>query len=232
MSADSGLPTYRGVGGLYNDGPTEEGIPVEVALSGPMFRSRPEVTWKNLLTIEKACRGATFHSGHQILAEWEQRFERLWILTQNVDGFHSEAGSSNVIEIHGNLKRIQCTRCDFRETVRDYTHLASLPRCDGCDSLLRPQVVLFEEALPLPELERLDRELQRGFDMVFSIGTTSVFPYISQPLWMAKARGMPTIEINPDRTEVSEMVDYRIEAGAAETLQRLHDCLESSPGSS
>src|SRR5918911_4177898 len=103
MSADSGLPTYRGVGGLYDAGETEEGFPIEAVLSGEMFRHRPGWTWKYLRQIERACRGATCNRGHVVIAEMERHFPRVWTLTQNVDGFHRAAGATNVIAIHGNL---------------------------------------------------------------------------------------------------------------------------------
>jgi NAD-dependent deacetylase len=88
ISADSGLPTYRGIGGLYNDKVTEDGIPVEMALAGETLEKRPEVTWKYLSQIEKNCRNAKFNRGHEVIAEMEKRFERVWVLTQNIDGFH------------------------------------------------------------------------------------------------------------------------------------------------
>src|SRR3954468_23760065 len=91
MSADSGLPTYRGVGGLYNRGETEEGFAIEEMLSGPMFRQKPEWTWKYLREVERACRGAAPNRGHAVLAEMERNFPRVWTLTQNVDGFHHRA---------------------------------------------------------------------------------------------------------------------------------------------
>ncbi len=102
-SADSGLPTYRGVGGLYEDKDTQDGIPVEMAMAGEMLDSQPTVTWKYLSQIESNCRGATFNQAHKVIAEMERCFERVWVLTQNVDGFHRAAGSKNVIEIHGSL---------------------------------------------------------------------------------------------------------------------------------
>src|SRR5262245_63857330 len=85
MSADSGLPTYRGVGGLYEGGQTEEGIPIEEMLSGEMMQVKPEFTWKYLRQIEKTCRGAKFNRGHEVIAEFEKRLPRVWTLTQNVD---------------------------------------------------------------------------------------------------------------------------------------------------
>src|SRR5947209_1452743 len=169
MSAESGLPTYRGVGGLYNSGETSEGFAIEELLSGEMFRTRPEWTWKYLRQIEEACRGATFNRGHAVLAEMEQHFSRVWTLTQNVDGFHRSAGSQNVIDIHGDLREIRCTKCPHRVTVADYAGFADLPRCPECTAILRPDVVLFGEALPDDRMRELKNQLREGFDLVFSI---------------------------------------------------------------
>lgn len=221
MSADSGLPTYRGIGGLYNDEDPEEGIPIEVALSGAMFRSRPELTWKHIMAIEKACRGASPNRGHEVLAELERYFERFLLLTQNVDGLHQEAGTREIIDIHGDVHELLCTSCDWRERVTDYAELEACPRCPECGAVVRPDVVLFGEMLPVHKTARLTEELERGFDVVISIGTTSVFPYIAGPVWMAARSGKITMEINPSRTEVTDVVLHRIRAGAATTLDAL-----------
>ena len=98
ISADSGLPTYRGMGGLYENDATEDGIPIEMALAGETLRKKPEITWKYLSQIEKRCRAAKHNRAHEILAEMEERFDRVWILTQNIDGFHHAAGSKNVLD--------------------------------------------------------------------------------------------------------------------------------------
>jgi NAD-dependent deacetylase len=221
LSADSGLPTYRGVGGLYNSGDTEEGLPIEELLSGAMFRARPAWTWKYLRQVEQACRGAKFNRGHAVLAEMEQHFSRVWTLTQNVDGFHRAAGSRNVIDIHGNLHEIRCTACPHRFTVDDYSGLGEMPQCPECTSLLRPDVVLFGEMLPEDRLRELKYQLREGFDLVFSIGTTSVFPYISLPVELAVQREKPSVEINPGTTRVSDLVTYRLALGAAVALDAI-----------
>jgi len=221
MSADSGLPTYRGVGGLYDGGETEEGFAIEELLSGEMFRQRPAWTWKYLRQIEQACRGAKFNRGHAVIAEMEQHFPRVWTLTQNVDGFHRDAGSRNVIAIHGELHQILCTRCSHRETVRDYAHLSDLPCCASCSAVLRPDVVLFGEMLPEAGVSKLRYQVREGFDLVFSIGTTSLFPYITFPVEVARERDKPTVEINPGTTPVSRMVRYRLPLGAAEALDAI-----------
>ncbi|MDA7918739.1 NAD-dependent protein deacylase [bacterium] len=220
-SADSGLPTYRGFGGIYDNRLTEDGMPIESALSGPMFQSRPEITWKYLAEIEQGARGASPNPAHKTLALMEQKFERFWILTQNVDGFHSAAGSKNVIEIHGNMYRLNCTSCDYQKTYTDYSHIKIPPQCPRCEAMLRPNIVLFEESLPEKQINTLYRETQIPFDLVFSIGTSSYFPYISEPIWRAKQAHIPTVEINPSETAVSHLVDTKIELGAADCLTEI-----------
>jgi len=220
LSADSNLPTYRGVGGLYNDN-AEDGMPIEEALSGHMLRTRPGLPWKYISQIEKSCRGAVFNRGHEIIAALEARFSKVWVLTQNVDGFHQEAGSKNVIDIHGNINTLLCTGCSYREEVQDYSHLDLPPYCKSCGAVIRPDVVLFGEMLPMDKVARLQKLLDQGFQMVFTIGTSSLFPYIVEPVLDAKRWNTPTVEINPGETDLSRMVDIKITAGAAEALDAI-----------
>jgi len=226
LSADSGLPTYRGAGGLYDQTETEEGLPIEVALSGDALRSRPEICWKYIRRIEQACRGATFNRGHEVIALLEQRLERCCVLTQNVDGLHRAAGSTNVIEIHGDVHRLSCTGCNHRFRVADYSGLAEVPSCSRCGRLVRPEVVLFGEMLDPGRLEELSRQLSLGFDMLFSVGTTSVFAYIAEPVYQVRAAGGITVEINPGPTAVSDLVEFRFPAGAAPVLDSLYARLD------
>jgi NAD-dependent deacetylase len=221
LSADSGLPTYRGVGGLYECDETEVGYAIEEMLSGEMFRERPDLTWNYLRQIEQACRGARFNRGHAVIAEMERHFPRVWTLTQNVDGFHRAAGSRQVIAIHGDLHEIRCTACPWRETVSDYADLKDVPRCANCAAVLRPDVVLFGETLPAGGVRELHYQVQEGFDLVFSIGTTSIFPYISFPIEVAQERDKPTVEINLGTTRVSTLVRYRLTLGAAVALDAI-----------
>ena len=225
ISADSGLPTYRGIGGLYEEAGTEEGLSIEEALSGEMLRARPDICWKYIQQIERACRGASWNRGHEVLALLEERYDRAWVLTQNVDGLHRRAGSKNVIEIHGDVYKLACTHCSFRETVQDYAHLSFPPRCLECKGTLRPEVVLFGEVLPRAAVAILERELRRGFDLVVSIGTTSVFPYIAAPVVLARRTGRETVEINPGTTEVSHVVAHRMQSRAAVALDAIWRCL-------
>jgi len=221
ISADSGLPTYRGIGGLYDVNTTEEGIPIEEILSGRMIETRPELTWKYLAEIARAAFGAGFNRGHEVIAEMEAHFERVWTLTQNVDGFHRQAGSTHVIDIHGDMHDLYCTACSFRRTVSEFGELSLPPRCPECGAVVRPDVVLFGEMLPEAKVERLFRELAAGFDVVFTVGTTSVFPYIAQPVREAVRQGVPTVEINPGTSEVSHLVDVKLSLGAAAALDAI-----------
>ncbi|MBF0385959.1 MAG: NAD-dependent protein deacylase [Candidatus Omnitrophica bacterium] len=223
ISADSGLPTYRGIGGIYNDNITEDGIPIETALAKEMLEKRPQVTWKYLMQIEQNCRKAKFNRAHEIISEAGKKIERVLVLTQNIDGFHTDCGTKDVIEIHGNIHNLRCTKCKFRKIVKDYTDLEIPPSCPQCKSIVRPDVVFFGEMLDIDKLEILEKELAQGFDIYFWIGTTAVFPYIQQPIYYAKDTNSPTVEINPSRTEISGLVDFKIGLGAREALSQIWD---------
>ncbi|MGB0955195.1 MAG: NAD-dependent protein deacylase [Panacagrimonas sp.] len=227
ISADSGLPTYRGIGGLYESGQTEDDVPIEVALSGEMMLRRPELTWKYLSQVEQACRGAGFNAAHQALAQLAPRFERFTVLTQNIDGFHLDAGQPDVIEIHGSFRQLYCVACQRRWRVQDYAALRPPPICDHCCGMVRPDVVLFGEMLPTPAVTRLQACLSAPLDLVMSIGTTSVFPYISGSVENAARAGVPTVEINPGDSDVSDLVQHRLKMRAAEALPQINALLKA-----
>jgi NAD-dependent deacetylase len=218
ISADSGLPTYRGIGGLYDGNLTDEGFMIEDALSGDMLSARPEITWKYIAQIEANCRGVRPNAAHEAIAWLEADRGGVTVLTQNIDGLHRAAGSRNLIEIHGTLHRLVCTECGCEFAVVDYAALAIPPACDDCGGLVRPDVVLFGEALPTDAVQRLIATLEAGVDLVFSIGTTSVFPYIAEPVFDALRRGVPTVEINPGESRISDAVDFRLRVGAAAAM--------------
>ena len=221
ISAESGLPTYRGIGGFYNNTTTEEGIPIETVLAGQMLESNPALTWKYLSAIEKKSRDAKYNRAHEIIAQMEQHFSRVLVFTQNIDGFHHAAGSRNIIDIHGNMHKLLCAHCGWRTVVSDYSAIEIPPLCPECNNIARPDVVFFGEMLPLDKVQDLTLQLAQGFDIYFSIGTTSVFPYISQPIEDAKASGRPTVEINPSETAISDLVDIKISLGAVDALDKI-----------
>jgi NAD-dependent deacetylase len=225
ISADSGLPTYRGVGGLYDGELTDEGLPIEAVLSGEMFAMRPEITWKYLAEIERTCRGASPNAAHLAIAALERLLGNVLVFTQNVDGLHRAAGSRRLIEVHGNLHELVCTACDFGERVDNLAGRRLPPECPACGALLRPNVVLFGEALPAEAIDCLLEELGAGMDMVFTIGTSGAFPYIAEPvLWAAQA-GIPTVEINPQPTRLTSCVSHHVQLGAADAMSALMERL-------
>jgi len=229
ISAESGLPTYRGVGGLYDQEHTEEGYPIEQCLSASMFRVRPDITWKYMLQIGKAVMQCQPNQAHAIIAQWEKEFAqrggKVVVLTQNIDGYHRLAGSENVLEIHGTFERLFCTQCLWEtswETLLD-TDWGTVPKCPQCGAVIRPRIVMFEEMLPRQVLIQFEEEFDNGngFDMVFSIGTSSMFPYITRPVYDAINCGKITVEINPASGELSHQVSYYLPIRAAEALHAI-----------
>jgi len=230
VSADSGLPTYRGVGGLYNRGETEDGVIIEQALSGPMLRVRPDLTWKYLWQIGEACSGAEPNAAHRIVAELESQKEAVWVVTQNVDGLHRAAGSKNVVEVHGDMFDLYCTDCGTEYKAAElFSYFAAIPNlpplCERCQGVLRPDVVLFEEMLSGEVVDGLACVASVDFDVVVAVGTTASFPYIREPLSRAQRAGRPIVEINPTQTAISQHFDYRIELGAAEAMEKIRKCM-------
>jgi len=227
ISAESGVPTYRGLGGLYEgDLPAEDGFAIEEILSGSMFAARPELTWKYLWQIGAACARAEPNAAHRALAQLEAEKPNVWVITQNVDGLHRAAGSRNLIEIHGHAFDLFCTDCGHRYEARAFFDLEDAepelpPRCDDCGGMMRPDVVLFEEMLPEAAIAKMLELASANFDVVVSIGTSALFPYINEPIYLANRRSVPTVEINPCDTEVSRLVDHCIRLGAAETMPRV-----------
>lgn len=219
VSAASGIQTYRGQGGLYDD--PDEGDRTIEALSGPTLRNDPDRTWRAVTRQALGARDAVPNAAHLALVDIESKVERFWLLTQNVDGLHDAAGSKNVIDIHGNLSRTICLTCGASGGAPDWDTLDGTPRC-GCGGPLRPDVVLFEEMLPQNKLDRLTREfIHNPPDVLLVAGTTALFPYISHPEAVARHAGRVTVEINPDETVLSDLVTFRFTQGADVVLPAL-----------
>jgi NAD-dependent deacetylase len=223
LSADSGLPTYRGVGGLYN-GKTPDGLPIEMALSGPMLRRDPELCWKYIAELGKACLGSQANAAHYAIAQLQRKKPDCWVLTQNVDGYHRAAGSPSerLIEIHGQLSPLFCQSCGAEDPqLSEHLQGPLPPLCKQCHGILRPPVVLFEEMLPEQALETLYEEMAKGFDAVLSIGTTASFPYIHEPMLRARVAGGFTAEINPEPTDHSAQMDVFLRCRALHVMAEL-----------
>lgn len=223
LSADSGLPTYRGVGGLYN-GQTDDGVPIEMALSGPMLRRDPALCWKYIAELGKACLGAQPNDAHYAIAELQRKKPECWVLTQNVDGYHRAAGSPSerLIEIHGQLAPLFCQSCAAQDPELSVHLQRPLPPlCRLCGGVLRPSVVLFQEMLPEQALNTLYEEMAKGFDVVLSIGTTASFPYIHEPVFRTRVCGGFTAEINLTPTDQSAQMDAFFACRAVHVMREL-----------
>jgi NAD-dependent deacetylase len=221
VSAESGIPTFRGSSAAFPDGLTDEGIPFEEALSAPTFHCNPRLSWRCFFQLERACRGKEPNLAHRSIATLETGGRRVVVATQNIDGLHQTAGSKDVIELHGNLLRLICTKCKYTATPPNFDRISQLPLCPNCDAILRPDIVLYKERLPECALRQFAEEQGKGFDLVCSAGTTSIFDYVREPILRASEGGIPTVEINPEETSLSDVVDFRFPAPAGPTLEKL-----------
>ena len=217
ISAESGVPTFRGKEGLWRKyDPRDLATP-------EAFRRDPKVVWEWYNWRREIIAKAQPSEAHRILAELERRRD-LRIITQNVDGLHQRAGSKKVIELHGNIWRVRCVICG----VRYYDERVPLedlpPKCKECGGLLRPDVVWFGETLPQEELEEAYR-LSSEADIFLVIGTSAqVYPAADLP-FVAKRSGARVIEINPEETPVTPYADLSIRKGATEGLREVLDQL-------
>jgi NAD-dependent deacetylase len=222
ISAASGVPTYRGAGGLYDD--PLAGRRVMEDLSGPTLQRDPARTWAVLWELVRRRRGAAPNAAHFALARLEARTPRFALLTQNVDGLHRLAGSRDPIEIHGDIGRARCTACGLGLPMPAEPPDAAPPRCPDCGAILRPDIVLFEEPLPLDPLQRIEEEFLRDPPaVVLSIGTSALFRYVQEPFLLAHALGRVTVEINPEATELSAFATRVLRQPAEDALPRLVD---------
>ena len=222
LTADSGIAHFRGIPGLQRKS-VEDGKLLEAALSVHTLRSKPNTTWKFLLEMDAAVRAGQPNRGHEVLAELERQLHRCTIMTVNVDRLHQRAGSKNVIEMHGALHDLLCTRCEISTRHERFDRMAVPPLCTTCGSVLRPDMPLFGEALPADPFTRLQAELDEGFDIVFAIGIGTMFPYLARPLLVAKSEGIPTVEIGTATTDLSDVVDFRFRAAPERVLDLIWD---------
>lgn len=220
ISAESGVPTYRGAGGVYDD-PTEGDRTIE-ALSIDTLLTEPDRTWRAIAALASKGRAATPNAAHRALVDLERRVDRFALLTQNIDGLHQAAGSQNVIAIHGDASRAYCMGCHAPEVVDFGNPPQQTPVCTKCGGALRPDVVLFGEMLDPQLINRISEEfLQDPPDLVLAVGTTAQFPYIRQPMVAAVHAGRLTLEVNPERTPLSNAVDYYLSQKAGNVLPLL-----------
>jgi NAD-dependent deacetylase len=226
LSEESGMPSYRGIGGLWEDPSKDEHPKIEFALSESMFSRQPEITWQRIGRIQEACRGVTFNAAHAALARLEARIERAWVLTQNVDGLHEEAGSRNVIALHGDLWKARCSVCSHEARVTAEEAMAGVPPCPRCGATLRPDLLLAGERTPSAKTAQIARELERGFSVVMAIGLSRLEPNVTHPVLLASVKGVPTIELNLAETTLSDTVAVKLSETAMDALSAIMARLE------
>ena len=222
VSAESGLATFRGAGGLW------EGHRVEDVATPDAFRRDPQLVWRFYNARRAGVRTAQPNAGHLALVRLEERFDgdRFTLATQNVDGLHQAAGSRRVFEVHGSLRRVRCTGCGAVED-RGVEPLDDLPHCAACGALLRPAVVWFNEALPeevWAEAERAARACQ-GFLVV---GTSAVVYPAADLVRLARLNRAKVIEVNLTHTPASQHADVTLCGPAGQVLPELVKRLEAT----
>jgi NAD-dependent deacetylase len=193
VSAESGVPTFRGGGGTA----VWRGLPATTLSSAEMVASDLPLVWEWFEYRRGLIASCAPNAAHEAIARWQDRFDDLALVTQNIDGLHAKAGSRDVLELHGNLWRGRCTACGRREEL-PATPLPEIPpRCGSCDAPLRPDVVLFGEYLPAGVFERA-AEAAEAADLCFVVGTSSiVYPAAELPA-IAARNGALVVEVNPE----------------------------------
>jgi NAD-dependent deacetylase len=216
MSAESGIPTFRsGAGALWRDYRPEQLATPEA------FANDPALVWEWYRGRIDALEAAAPNAGHVALVRIAAAVPAFSVITQNVDGLHAIAGSADVIELHGNIRRTQCTGCgavdDYRRSDR------AVPLC-SCGAMLRPGVVWFGEPLPSIAMERAHKAAARA-DVFFVLGTSAVVYPAAGFVDVAKEAGAFVVEVNPERTDASARCDLSVRAKTGEFLPLVADAL-------
>ncbi|MBS0182436.1 MAG: NAD-dependent deacylase [Nitrospira sp.] len=213
ISADSGVPTFRGTDGLWKNFRAED-------LATPKaFERDPRLVWEWYNWRRELIATKQPNPAHKAIVELERRSPDFWLITQNVDGLHRDAGSQKVSEIHGNIWKVRCTGCGVVENNRDMP-IAILPSCAHCGSLLRPHIVWFGESLFADDLDCCASALNRC-DVLLVIGTSGVVYPAAGFASVAKEAGAFVAEINLDPTPQSALVDISLQGRAKDLVPLL-----------
>jgi NAD-dependent deacetylase len=220
ISAESGLATFRGAGGLW------EGQRVEDVATPMAFRRDPALVWRFYHMRRAALGNVRPNPGHDALVRLEGRLGNgFTLITQNVDGLHRAAGSRNILELHGNLRHVRCTKCEHRADC-GVEALDELPACPACGAMLRPDIVWFHEMLPegvWVAAEAAARDCQ----CFLVVGTSAVVYPAAGLVPIAKGGGAKVIEVNVERTAASSLADVTLLGASGDILPRLLTALES-----
>jgi len=214
ISAESGIPTFRGEDGLWRKYRAEQ-----LATLGAFIQD-PKLVWEWYDWRRGIIGTKEPNPGHEVLAGWEGFFPQFALITQNIDGLHQKAGSTNVTELHGNIWKQRCIEEKTISENHDVPLKEIPPHCPECGALLRPHVVWFGEALNGTILQK-SFMLSSTCDVMFAIGTSAVVqPAASLPLSASEA-GAKFIEVNPDPTSLTSYADFSFRAKSGELLPLL-----------
>ena len=213
ISAESGVPTFRGADGLWQNYRTTDLATPEA------FARDPELVWEFYNWRRGLIGQVTHNAAHKALADLESKVPHFTLITQNVDGLHLLAGNKNVLEIHGNLWKVRCTECQ-KITIDRSSHLGNLPKCQECGALLRPHVVWFGEALDVTLLHQAIAA-SRHCQIMLVIGTSSLVQPAASLALEAKSGGATLAEINLEKTPHSHFMDFSILGKAGDLVPKL-----------
>ncbi len=219
ISAESGVPTFRGKDGLWRNHDVQQ-------LATPQaLQQNPHLFWEFYRWRRELLKDVQPNMGHYALVDLENRIEDFTLITQNVDNLHKVAGSRNIMELHGNIMRTYCNDCGREYAEGEYDAQSDVPKCPQCGGYLRPGVVLFGEALPSKILSQA-QEAAASCEVFFSIGTSSVVEPAASLPYVAKANGSYLVEVNLERTPLSDHADEVVLGKAGKLLQALILILE------
>ncbi len=217
MSAQSGVPTFRGKGGIWKD------YDYENCACQTAFDRDPEHVWEFHNYRRELVAKCDPNDGHRLVAKCEQLKPSTTVVTQNIDGLHQAAGSQKVLELHGSLWKLRCDACGW--TAEDRSAPLTELRCPQCeDAYKRPHIVWFGDSL-FPDVIEQVTQCLRSCDLLVSIGTSAVvFPAADMP-FIAQESGATLVEINPEETPLSHVFDVSMRTTATEGLAQLCESL-------
>ncbi len=208
ISQESGIPTFRGKDGLWRNYDAMKLATIDA------FYENPRLVWEWYNERRKNIFAAKPNLGHKAIVELE-KYAKIVILTQNIDGLHQKAGSTEVLELHGSIVKIKCSVCDFKDEIM--TEFSEIPPLCKCGNILRPDVVWFGESLP-QDVWQKSITFASQCDLMVIVGTSLVVsPANTLPIY-AKRNNAVLIEINPENTEMSSEMDLAIKNTSANVL--------------
>ena len=230
LSVESGIPPFRGPGGLW----TKHGEP---PLDGwQRFLADPKAFWESrlrpsgpLAELARAVEEARPNPGHEAFVELERVGVLRCLVTQNIDGLHGRAGQRELAEIHGNARLVRCIECLSRWPREEIPTETLPPRCERCGGILKADTVSFGEPIPADVLRRSLQEAERADCIVVAGTSATVYPAASLPHSVLGRRGV-VIEVNPHASELSELATFALRGPAGEILPRLVRAVKARQG--